>query len=150
MIHQICVFVTFLLGVVGSVKDLTAQIYRVLVDSGVEHGNRDALSGARLPHLLGMHRIEMPLLLPSGFGVCRGRRNTRQHQSHDGCQGKSLPGVQPADTHLVSTSYGFGERMSLDDRGDDTASVLLPGVLILDEIAGAVGAPLVTATGGCG
>ncbi len=102
------VFVAFLTGVVDAVQYLAPQVGRTFVNAGVNHCDGDAFTGACLPHLIGAHEVEMPLLLPSGLGLRGSRHSTRQHQPHESRQRWAEPGALPADTHLVSTSYGFG------------------------------------------
>ncbi|MEV8537386.1 hypothetical protein [Streptomyces sp. NPDC051572] len=95
------VFVTRLVrGEVLPGQDAAFQIRVVLVHTGVDYSNGDALARAGTPHLLCLHGIEEPLLLPSRIRMRRTTRGTDQQQSeHRRCHNLAAPAPNTADDH---------------------------------------------------
>ncbi|MER5850370.1 hypothetical protein ABT126_25820 [Streptomyces sp. NPDC002012] len=62
-----------------SLEDLSNKVGIRRVYTAIEHGNDDTLARARLPHFVGLHGIEMPLLGTDGVGR-RGYGNAAHQQ----------------------------------------------------------------------
>lgn len=81
MVGDVGVFVPAQLGEVNAREDLALQVGVSVVDAGVDDGDGDACTGTGLPHLLGVHGVQVPLHVACRLGVGGYRGDTHQQQA---------------------------------------------------------------------